>query len=78
MIDDRIEKIGNDMAKQEGYVNLSGINALHRYLIDKYGWRPEEVRKLGPEDMELLLAGYEEKATADRTLVTCPLCASPK
>jgi hypothetical protein len=76
MIDNMIEKIGDHLAKQEGYANLRGINAVHRYLIDKYGWQPEEVRKLSPDDMQLLLDGYEEKAAASEATVKCAFCAS--
>jgi hypothetical protein len=32
------EKIGDHMAEKQGYVGLRGIQAVHRYLIDKYGW----------------------------------------
>ncbi len=60
-----LEKIGDHMAQKEGYVGLQGIQAIHRFLIDKYGWQPEQVRKLSAEDLQLLLAGYEEKSTTD-------------
>ncbi len=60
-----LEKIGDHIAEKEGYVGLRGMQAVQRYLVDRYGWQPEHVRKLGTEDLRLLLAGYEEKATND-------------
>jgi hypothetical protein len=57
------EKIGDHMAAKEGYVGLRGMEAVHRYLIDKYGWQPEAVRRLSTEDLHLLLAGYDNKPT---------------
>ncbi|MGC9967049.1 MAG: hypothetical protein ABSE08_16735 [Syntrophobacteraceae bacterium] len=63
MIEDVFEKIGDHMAEKEGYIGLRGMQAVQRYLIDKYGWEPDQVRKLSPEDLHLLLAGYAEKPT---------------
>ncbi|MGO9316147.1 MAG: hypothetical protein ACLQBD_05470 [Syntrophobacteraceae bacterium] len=57
------EKIGDHMAEKEGYVGLKGMQAVHRYLIDKYGWKPDQVRQLSTDDLHILLAGYEEKPT---------------
>ena len=59
------EKIGDHIAEKEGYVGLQGMKAIHRYIIEKYGWQPEQVRSLSTDDLELLLAGYEEKSTTD-------------
>lgn len=63
MTDPLLEKIGDDIAAKEGYHGLQGIPAVHRYIVDKYRWRPDEVRSFSNEDLHLLLAGYEEKAT---------------
>jgi hypothetical protein len=63
MTEEVFERIGDHMAEKEGYIGLRGMQAVHRYLIDKYGWQPEEVRKLSHEDLHLLLAGYAEKPT---------------
>ncbi|GLI33731.1 hypothetical protein [Desulforhabdus amnigena] len=60
-----LEKIGDHIGQSQGYVELKGLDAVYRYLIDKYSWRPDEVRNLSLEDLKLLLAGYEEKATTD-------------
>lgn len=55
------EKIGDHIAANLGYMGLRGMEAVHRYLIDKYGWEPEHVRRLSEEDLRLLLSGYEDK-----------------
>ncbi len=65
MNDPLLEKIGDHIAGKEGYHGLRGIDGIYRYLIDKYHWQPLEVRKLQMEDLHLLIAGYEEKATTD-------------
>lgn len=57
-----LEKIGDHIAEQEGYVGLKGMEAVFRYIIDQYRWLPEQVRSLSTEDLRLLLAGYESKA----------------
>jgi len=62
-MDSVFEKIGDRMAVKEGYVGLKGMEAVHRYLVDKYGWQPDQVRRLSEEDLHLLLAGYEDKPT---------------
>ncbi|MBN1930788.1 MAG: hypothetical protein JW786_04175 [Desulfobacterales bacterium] len=61
----RIETIGDHIAKKEGYIGLKGVEAVYRYIIDKYNWLPEQVRGLGNEDVSMLLAGYEEKGMTD-------------
>lgn len=63
MSDPALERIGDHLAEKEGYVGLKGMQAVHRYLIDKYGWQPDLVRQLSNEDLHLLLAGYAERAT---------------
>ena len=53
-------KLGDHIAKNEGYPNLSGQDAIYRYLIDKYTWTPDQVRALSSEDLRILLDGYPE------------------
>jgi len=57
--------IGDHIAIKERYVGLNGMEAVYRYLVDKYKWLPEQVRNFSNEDLHMLLAGYEEKATTD-------------
>lgn len=60
-----VEKIGDHIGQKEGYVGLKGMEAVYRYLVDKYNWLPEQVRSLSNEDLNMLLSGYEQKATTD-------------
>jgi hypothetical protein len=53
-------QLGDHIAKNEGYPGLGGQDAIFRYIIDKYGWTPEQVRSLSNEDMRILLDGYHE------------------
>lgn len=53
-------ELGDHIAKNEGYTSLKGQDAIHRYLIDKYGWLPEQVRALTVDDLRILLDGYAE------------------
>src|SRR4051794_3493406 len=48
---------GDQIAKKKGYGRLDGLDAVHRYLIDKHHWLPSEVRALTTDDLSLLLAG---------------------
>ena len=63
MNDPLLEKLGSRIAEKEGYIGLEGLDGVYRYIVDKYRWQPPDVRKLGQEDLHLLLAGYEEKPT---------------
>lgn len=50
--------LGDTIARDHEYEDLRGIDAVYRYLIDKYHWLPHEVRALSVEDLSLLLDGY--------------------
>jgi hypothetical protein len=50
---------GAHLAKRQGYTGLDGLDAIHRYLIDKYHWLPCDLRALDVDDLELLLAGVD-------------------
>lgn len=53
--------LGDTIAEDQGYEDLRGMDAIFRYLIDKYHWLPHQVRSLSVEDLSLLLDGYREK-----------------
>ncbi|MCP4721182.1 MAG: hypothetical protein GY860_17145, partial [Desulfobacteraceae bacterium] len=44
---------------------LHGMDAVYRYLIDKYKWLPHQVRALSIEDLSLLFDDYDTKKKAD-------------
>ena len=54
-------KLGDLIAQTQGYVGLTGMDAVHRYLVDKYHWQPSQVRGMSETDLCLLLAGYVEQ-----------------
>ena len=57
----RLGRLGDLIAKQQGYSGLDGMDAVHRYLIDKYHWQPSQVRGMSDSDLSMLVAGYMEK-----------------
>lgn len=52
-------KRGDDLARKEGYTHLDGLEAIHRYIIDKHHWLPHQVRTLTLEDYYLILGDYD-------------------
>ena len=56
-----IARRGEKIAKDNGYSNLVGLDAIYRYLIDKHHWLPSQVRALSTDDLSLLLEGYVSK-----------------
>lgn len=52
--------LGDTIAQDMGYEDLRGMDAVYRYLIDKYHWLPHQVRSLSVEDLSLLLDGYKK------------------
>ena len=53
--------LGDTIAEDQGYEDLRGLDAVFRYLIDRYHWLPHQVRSLSVEDLCLLLDGYKKK-----------------
>lgn len=54
-------KQGDSIAADQGYHGLNGMDAVYRYLIDKYHWLPCQVRSLSVDDLSLLLSDYAPK-----------------
>lgn len=52
-----IARRGDKLAKKMKYGDLGGMDAIHRYLIDKHHWLPDQVRRLTVDEIQLLLAG---------------------
>lgn len=48
---------GDYIREREGYEDqgLDGIDAVHFYLITKYGWLPRDVKSMSYEDMRFVL-----------------------
>jgi hypothetical protein len=50
-----LEAFGADLARTEGYKQLSGMDAVHLYLVRKYGWLPRDVLTMRPSELRLAL-----------------------
>ncbi len=49
---------GDTLAKREKYKDngLSGMDAIHFYLIHKFHWLPKEVKAMSAEDIRFVLS----------------------
>jgi hypothetical protein len=47
---------GDELARREGYHDVDGMDAVHFYLIHKFGWLPRDVRAMSPEDLRFVLS----------------------
>jgi len=50
-----LECFGDHLAKQKGYKNLDGFDALRYYLMEKHHWLPAPARALSMEDLAFAL-----------------------
>lgn len=50
-----LEVFGEHLAEQEGFKGLSGMEAVHLYLIRKHSWLPRDVRSMSLEDLRFVL-----------------------
>ena len=50
-----LDVFGDHIAEKEGYKGISGQEALHLYLIRRYGWLPRDVRSMSVDDLSLAL-----------------------
>lgn len=50
-----LEVFGFHLAKQKGWKDIDGMEAVHYYLIQKYHWLPRDVRAMTPDDIRLAL-----------------------
>ena len=57
-----LDCFGDHLAEREGYKAHKGIDAVHYFLVLKFGWTPAQVRTMHPEDvrfaMEEEMAGW--------------------
>ena len=47
---------GDTIAEREGYKSVDGIDAVHLYLIHKFGWLPAQVKSMSSEDIQFVLS----------------------
>lgn len=50
-----LDLFGDTLAEREGYEESSGMDAVHFYLVHKFGWLPGQVRAMSFEDMRFVL-----------------------
>ena len=51
-----LDVFGDKLASREGYKAVDGIEAVHFYLVHKFGWLPGVVRSMSTEDLRFVLA----------------------
>lgn len=56
-----LEVFGDFIAQREKYKTKSGMDALYFYLIQKYHWKPFEVKALSNNDLRFLLSEEMDK-----------------
>jgi hypothetical protein len=54
-LDAMLDLFGDTLAKKQGLGSLSGMEAIHYYLVRKFGWLPKEVRAMTGEDIRFVL-----------------------
>lgn len=47
---------GDELAKRHGYKRLTGMEAVHYYLIQKHNWTPQQLRDMPYDDILLSLS----------------------
>lgn len=50
-----LEVFGFDLAKQHGWKDIDGMEAVWLYLINKHHWLPRDVKAMTPDDLRLAL-----------------------
>ncbi len=51
-----VEVFGDHISAREAYKDLYGMEAIHFYLIHKFGWLPRDVKAMSMEDIRLVLS----------------------
>ena len=51
-----LEVFGDVLAKRERYKGIDGMEAIHFYLIHKFGWLPNDVISMHPDQIRLVLS----------------------
>ena len=62
-----LDVFGDHIAQREGYRHLSGMEAIHFYLVHKFGWLPRDVKSMSLEDVQFVLSQEREEYQAEET-----------
>jgi hypothetical protein len=54
-LDYMLDVFGDTLAQKEGYKQVSGMEAIHVYLVRTHHWLPRDVRSMSAEDIRLAL-----------------------
>lgn len=54
-LDYLLDVFGDSLARQEKYQDIGGLDAIHLYLVRRYGWLPRDVRSMTGEELRLVL-----------------------
>jgi len=65
-----LERYGDHIAEREGYRGINGMEAIHFYLIHKFGWLPRDVKSMSLEDVKFVLSQEREEYQAEETRKT--------
>lgn len=50
-----LDVFGDALAEREGYKEVSGMDAIHFYVVHKFNWPPAQFRAMLPADLQFLL-----------------------
>ncbi|MEQ6290510.1 hypothetical protein ACFPAG_07800 [Vogesella sp. GCM10023246] len=51
-----LDVFGDFLAQREGYKSVSGLDAVHFYLVHKFAWLPSRVRAMPAEELRFVLS----------------------
>ena len=61
-----LDLFGDHIAEREGYRPINGMEAIHFYLIHKFGWLPRDVKSMSLEDVRFVLSQEMEEYQAEK------------
>jgi hypothetical protein len=61
-----LDLFGDHIAEREGYRGINGMEAIHFYLIHKFGWLPRDVKSMSLEDVGFVLSQEMEEYQAEK------------
>lgn len=61
-----LDVFGDHLAQREGYKAVSGMDAVHFYLVHKFKWQPAQVRTMSAADLQFALLEEMHSWTAPK------------
>lgn len=50
-----LARFGDHIAEREGYKSHEGMDAVWFFVVNRYHWKPADVRSMSPDDLRWLL-----------------------